>query len=131
MEDYEERRECERYLTRDDKSAFVAIRPTFQKIGGLKDISLGGLGFIYALMDGHEPLSQKDYVSVDLFVSGNGFYLSSMQCRLAYDTLDENQSGAITPGIQFRRCGVEFDEPTLAQKEKIQHFLDNYTVGEC
>lgn len=130
MHDFEERRESRRYTTKADKAAYVAVRPTFKKLGALKDVSLDGLGFTYALMDENEPLSEGSYVSIDLFVSENGFYLSSVQCRLVYDTFVQNESGAITPGLEFRRCGLAFDDPTMAQKEQIQLFLDNYTAGE-
>jgi len=132
VKNFEERREFKRYEGRDNNIPFVAVRPAFTKIGALKDASLGGLGFKYALMEGQEPLSGKEtLVNIDLFLSNNGFYLPGLKCKLAYDKLVENDSWSFTTGMQFRQCGLEFGEITQEQKEQIDVFLKHYTVGSA
>jgi len=69
MKNFEEKREFKRYEGRDDRAPFVAVRPEFMKIGVLKDVSLGGLGFKYTLMEGQEPLSDKEAHVSSLFVT--------------------------------------------------------------
>ena len=133
MKNFEERRECKRYRSRDDQAAYVAVRPTFKRIGTVKDVSVGGLGIIYSLMEDQIPLSEEGTVSLDLFVSNNAFYLPMLKCRLAYDKHEKNQSWAFSSGMQFRQCGLEFDTEALTsdQKKKLQLFLENYTAGEA
>ena len=122
------RREYERYKSKEDKTAFVAVRPTFTQIGTLKDVSPGGLGFSYPVTQDQKPLSEEtDQVSIDLFVSGNGFYLRDVKCKVAYDMPEEDEPGTSTSDIQFRKCGMVFDKLSEEQKQKLQLFLDNYT----
>jgi hypothetical protein len=134
MEDFKERREAKRYRSRADQAAYVAIRPTFKRIGAVQDVSRSGLGFIYSLMGDQVPLSdQETVVSIDLFDTNNGFYLPRVKCRLAYDRFRQNQSWEFSSGTQFRQCGLEFDadELTADQKNKLQFFIENYTVAGC
>ena len=68
-ENLEERRQFERYSVKEFHPAFVAIRPTFLKLGSLKDASLSGLGLRYTLMEKQEPFTGKEtHIEVDLFV---------------------------------------------------------------
>ena len=48
MKSINEKRYFPRYEYRADKVAYVAIRPLFKKLGRLKDMSMGGLGFNYS-----------------------------------------------------------------------------------
>jgi hypothetical protein len=132
MKNFEDMRKFKRYEGRDDKAAFVAIRPAFTKIGALKDMSLSGLGFKYSLREQEKPLSDKeDPISLDLFISNNGFYLPNLKCKLAYDKFAKNGSWLSPSGMHFRQCGLKFDEPTEEQKEQINVFLRDYAVGSA
>ena len=127
MQSFEEKRKFKRYEGKEGHDVFVAVRPAFVRIGALKDISLSGLGFKYSITDEHTPLSDKEApVSIDLFVSNNGFYLSNLKCKLAYDKFEESYSF-----MQFRQCGLAFHDPTPQQKEQITHFLEHYTMGSA
>ena len=129
-----EKREFPRYKSCIDKDVFVAVRPAFKKLGKLKDVSMNGLGFTYALMDAQEKLLSDNERSlhVDIFVSENGFYLPRLKCKLAYDKHCPNHSEFFV-AMQLRRVGLKFDsdEITDEQKEKIQLFLKHYTAGEA
>ncbi len=131
MKNSQERRQFRRHKRRDENAAFVAIRPDFTKVGALRDISLSGLGFKYPLMEGQQPLLGKEIpIGIDLFISNNGFYLPKLKCKLAYDRSGENDSWSFISGMQFRQCGLEFDEPGVGQKEQINVFLKHYTEDE-
>lgn len=128
---FNERRKFSRYAPADEKQAYVAVRPLFRKIGALKDVSLSGLGFRYALLNGQKPLVDKSApVKIDFFVSNNGFYLPKVNCRLAYDRYVENASPTGW-GVQYCHCGLEFDEITEEQKKQIKVFLEKYTTGSA
>lgn len=131
MQEFRERRQCKRFRSKEAAGAFVAIRPTFHHIGSLRDVSLGGLGFHYMVSLDKKPLSQaKDPFDADLFVANNGFYLSKIKCRLAYDRLAEIQP-MFELDVEYRECGVAFDQPTSEQKAQIALFLEHYTEGEA
>ena len=126
MENFEEKRECERYRCRQDKDAYVAVRPKFERIGALNDVGAKGLAFTYTLMEDYKTLSSEaTLVSIDLFLSENQFYLPGLRCEVAYDTVVE---GSLVPDMHLRRCGVKFCELTAMQKDQIRHFLDQYTT---
>lgn len=132
MENLEEKREFQRYGVKEGNPAFVAIRPTFLKLGALRDASLSGLGFKYALTGEQEPLSDKEaHIEIDLFVSGNGFYLPNVKCKLAYDRFSEGSSSQFITGLHFRECGLKFHDLTDEQKEQIDVFLRDYTAGSA
>ncbi len=128
---FEERRECRRYECKADKTAFVAVRPSFKKIGALKDISRGGLSFRYLLSEDNESTVDCDgNVHIDLFVSNNGFYLQEIACKLAYESPVHPESPFLV-GPEFRDCGLKFEDLTEEHQQKVEHFLRCYTTGEC
>ena len=133
-----EKREFPRYKCRDDRTAYVALRPAFKKVGSVVDVSMGGIGIKYTLMDEQDESlaesleGEENPLSMDLFVSNNGFYLPALKCRLAYDKSNEPHS-PFSSLVRFRQCGLkfDFDELTDEQKEKIEMFLKHYTAGEA
>ena len=131
MNQIEERRQFKRYQVKQDNSAFVAIRPLFQRLGMLKDVSLSGVGFKYVLREDLDPISETDAsFNVDLFVSGNEFYLPGVPCKLAYDRPSRESASPFTVDLNYRECGIKFEKLTKSQKDEITHFLEKYTVGE-
>ena len=73
-----ERRKFTRYRTQDN--AFAALRGDYSKIGKIYDISLNGLAFRYLA----EQMPEEEFAYVDVFLSGNGFYLSGIPCTVIY-----------------------------------------------
>lgn len=131
MNQLEERRQSPRHRIKEESSAFVAIRPLFQRLGILKDVSRSGLGFKYVFREDLEPISETEApFNVDLFVSDNGFYLPDVQCKLAYDRPSGDPASAFDLGLHYRECGVEFEKLTKSQEEEISRFLEKYTMGE-
>lgn len=117
-----ERRQFRRFLA--DDRAFACLRPHFERLGKIKDISRGGLAFEYLCNDG----CREEPSEIDIFLSGDGFYLPNMPCRVVYDfQIGEDVTSIST--LQDRRCGVQFSQITEGQKSKLQLFLNKYIIG--
>jgi hypothetical protein len=119
-----ERRRYVRFLAQDN--AFAALRSGFEKVGKISDISLKGLSFSYFRKD-VEADSNRNLSQVDIFLSGNGFHLPNVPCRIAYD-IREPTSG-ISNSIAMYRCGLHFGELINNQSEQLIFFIKNYTEG--
>jgi len=126
-----ERRRHERYRVKNEHMAYVAVRPSFSQIGEVRDISRGGLCFEYLLLDDMEPLCDiGSSVSIDLFIREKGFYLSSVNCRPAYDIDCRNEHASAEAGfLERRKCGLAFDRLTENQEKQIDVFMKLYTEG--
>ena len=117
-----ERRKAVRFLPQIE--TYVALRPEFTKLGKIIDISKGGLAFQYI---GSKEESRGP-TQLDLFTGNNGFYLSTLRCKVIYDiTLSEKETAA-TP-LERRRCGLEFVEATEAQAAQLEQYLANHVAG--
>ena len=117
-----ERRQFRRFLA-DDRS-FACLRPHFGKLGKIKDISRGGLAFEYIYSKGYEEESS----AIDIFLSGDRFYLPKMPCRVVND-LPIGEDLTSISNFQVRRCGLEFGELTEEQEHKLKLFLNTYLTG--
>jgi hypothetical protein len=116
-----EKRKYTRFSTQDN--AFAALRGNFTKVGKIYDISLNGLGFRYLA----EQESEETFTHVDIFLSDNGFHLSSVPCTIIYDQRESiSNSQAILP----YRCGLKFEPLKEDQQDKLEFFLNNYTTGQ-
>jgi len=91
---------------------FIAIRPEFDRIGWLTDISKGGVSFEYVAIEDNSPITEK--VQVDIFSSPKIFDLSNLPCKLVYDAPIHRENGAMT-AVETRRCGLVFEEMTQQQ----------------
>ncbi len=114
-----ERRKFRRLLPQE--LTFAALRPHFNRLGKVKDISKGGLAFEYIL-------SETQYVDsseIDVFVSSDRFYLRRIPSKIVYDIkmVEEYQS------LERRWCGVQFGDLTEEQADKLDSFLQNHTTG--
>jgi len=117
-----ERRQFRRFLT--DNRAFACLRPDFGRLGKIKDISKGGLAFGYLSSDG----LREEPSEIDIFLSGDGFYLPNVPCRVIYD-FQIGENFIPTSFLHDRLCGVGFGQLTEGQKSKLQLFLSKYVTG--
>jgi hypothetical protein len=118
-----EKRKFKRYLP--DSRAFACLRPGFQKLGKIMDISMGGLAFSY--------ISDKDSIEkshgVDIFLSGNNFFLNEIGCRVVYSY--RIYSYLISGGMLNEwKCGIKFVSATENQRRELKAFLNNHTKGK-
>jgi hypothetical protein len=116
-----ERRQFPRFSVAEN--TFAALRPHFNKLGTIKDISRGGLAFEYIALEARGG----DESAIDIFLTGNGFYLSRIPCKVVYDTQMVKEEGAFQHLIEMRRCGIQFGELEPPMAEQLSFFLDHYT----
>jgi len=119
-----EKRKYVRFSVQDN--AFAAIRSEFEKIGKLNDISEKGLSFSY-LIENIKVFSDKNNLEVDIFLSGNGYHLEKVPCKIVYDIEDPKSDK--TYNILKHRCGLQFGELNNSQSELLELFLKNFTTG--
>jgi hypothetical protein len=91
---------------------FIAIRPDFDRIGWLTDISKGGISFEYVAIENYSPITEK--IQVDIFSSPKIFDLSNLPCKLVYDAPIHKGEGFMA-AIETRRCGLVFEAMTQQQ----------------
>ena len=101
---------------------FVAIRPDFSHFGKVIDISGGGLRFQFMGMP--SSLTECGSMTLDLFVHGNGYYLSEVPCELVHET----EVGFVSPSaIATRHFGLRFKDLTRNHAERLAYFIEHYT----
>jgi hypothetical protein len=118
-----ERRQFERFSAAGD--AFAALRPHFNKLGSIKDISRGGLAFEYIAL----TTRGGDEMAIDIFLTGNGFYLARVPCKVVYDTQVNKDGGDFQYLIDVRRCGVQFGDLTTDAADQLAYFIANYATA--
>ena len=108
------------------ENLFAALGNSVPKVGKVKDISMGGLAFEYIPNDKKETSTSH----VDIFLSGNGFYLSKVPCKAAYDiTLEVPLFGGYDfSSIDINRCGVAFNKLKKENYEQLVHLLEHHTT---
>ena len=116
------RRKSKRFLP--DSRAFACLRPDFVKLGKIKDISRSGLAFRY--VSNQDPAKEPN--EIDIFLSGNNFFLTKMKCRVVYDLNSHNDSASASELTEWQ-CGVEFGKITNEQILKLTVFLNNHVTG--
>ena len=119
-----EQRKYVRFLAQDN--AFAALRIGFKKVGKVNDISIKGLSFSY-LRKTTEADSDLHYSQVDIFLSGNGFHISNVPCRIVYDIPDPTLDEGLF--VEMSRCGLHFQKLTESQSELLEFFIKNHTTG--
>jgi hypothetical protein len=118
-----ERRRHKRFQA--GEGAYAAVRPQYDKIGQIIDVSRGGLAFRYMVSGSREDASSE----LDIFLIGDGFHLD----KVPFQTVsDEEISERLSPSSQkMRRCSVQFGELTQMQILKLKEFILNHTVVEA
>lgn len=117
-----ERREKLRF--RPKEATFVALRPNFVKLGKLLDINRDGLCFQY--ISRKDTIKETVSVDIDMFISSNGYYLPNVTCLLIYDEKIKNDSTHFID-LEYRRCGLQFDQLTRRQTELLELYLQQHT----
>lgn len=117
-----EKRKFTRFRTHDN--AFAALRGDFTKVGKIYDISLNGLAFKYL----GEQKNEEKYTQVDIFLTGNGFHLHGVPCIVIYNVI-EQPTFSISSILPYR-CGLRFKRLNEEIRNKLEFFLNNYTIGK-
>lgn len=118
-----ERRKFSRRFPQD--TAFAVLRPDFTKLGKIKDISRAGLAFQYIAYDGQT----RDTPDMDIFLSGDRFYLSKIPSKIIYDNQIREQNQKFISLFETRQCGLQFGELRQDQATQLEFFLNNHTTA--
>jgi len=105
--------------------AFAAMRNGFKKVGKVNDISIRGLAFSY-LSETNEADADRHSSKVDIFLSGNGFHLSNLPCKIVYDFVEPSSDKGFF--VKMFRCGLYFGELNENQLDKLNFFIKNHTI---
>ena len=104
----------------------VEVKNKFGWVGGVKDISMGGMAFehVFDIETSSEPLRQ-----VNIFVSINRFILQKLPCKIVYDVPSRDGTEFLKSPFVTKRCGIMFGDLTREQTKKLKAFLENYTTA--
>ena len=117
-----ERRKLSRRFPQD--TAFAVLRPDFTKLGKIKDISRAGLAFRYIAYDGQT----RNTPCIDIFLSGDRFYLSKIPSKIIYDNKIDEENQVFLSLFETRQCGLQFGKLRQDQATQLEFFLKNYTT---
>ncbi len=113
-----ERRVFDRYVPSD--LVFTTFRPTFDRMGRIKDISKGGLAMEYTLLEEKPDLEEK--VVIDIFNNEKKYNLFNVPCHVIYDRRVNDGEGFLTT-IETRRCGLKFEDLKPEQTAQLEMVL--------
>lgn len=112
-----ERRQFQRFKAPEKT---LAITPNI--IGQIVDISAGGCELKY--IDNNGQLEHEG--AMDILMNDQGFYMEQVPIAMAWQ--DRPESSALST-IIIRKVGVRFAELSPAQRERIDYFIKNFTLG--
>jgi hypothetical protein len=119
----EERRQQKRFKAQE--GAFAALVDQESRLGQIKDISLHGLSFRY--IDNHEKL--KNASELKIIIGNQGLYLDKLPFKIIFDF--EIESEFSFSRVNMRQVGLKFGDLTPGQRNRLDHFLKNHTIGEA
>ena len=112
-----------------EENVIVALQNGLNRIGKVKDISLGGLSF--------EHIYEEDLIGGDsrksLILWINDVNLPNIPCRIVYDKPLQTPSeyDSLTIRLITRLCGIEFESLTDQQITQLELFLKTYAKSEA
>ncbi|MEW6375091.1 MAG: PilZ domain-containing protein [Thermodesulfobacteriota bacterium] len=120
-----EKRKNIRFLVQDN--VILALQNGFNRVGKVKDISMGGLSFEHIYDEDLNWVDSRKNIS--LWV--NEFNLSKIPCRIVYDIPLQipPEYDSLTIHLPTRRCGLQFEALTEHQIAQLDFFLTTYTKG--
>jgi len=115
-----ERRSQERFQVQ--QGVYALLKNGSSKLGQIKNISKGGLAFMY-INDGEQI---NEPTKVDIFLSGYGFILKGIPCK----KISDNHVNNFVPFSTFemRQLGIQFGEVGLHQLAHLDTFIEKYTT---
>jgi len=107
------------------KRVFVEVRrPHHSKLGEIINISMGGVAFRY--LAAKEPSNGSH--KLNIFFDEGGFRLNDI---LLETVTDFGTHKIPYTYITMRRSGVQFSSLTHHQISQLEHFIENYAIGEA
>ncbi len=115
-----ERRSQERHQIQ--QGIYALLKNGSSKLGQIVNISKGGLAFKY--INHEEQIGEP--VEVDIFISGNGYFLKGIPCKKISDIHVDNFVPFST--FEMRQLGVQFGEMSHGQAHQLDTFIKKYTL---
>jgi hypothetical protein len=103
------------------EKAYVAYGNGAAKLGRIRDVSKGGLGFSYIDI-GKRP---KRFFSLEIRVENNGFRLEN----LPFETLWDSEIPDELKATKMRNCGGQFGDLTPHQESQLLYLFRYQAVG--
>jgi hypothetical protein len=102
--------------------AYVGLGPGLTWLGAMQDISAGGACFEYVAR-GPRPANAPTVAA--LFVTNQECHLSEIPCTIVYDIPagPEAAERGLPAGYTPRRCGVQFTELGLQQRQQLESLI--------
>lgn len=105
------------------KQTYAVMRPMFETMGKVMDISSGGLSIEYIAADGLDD----QFAEVDLMLMDQDLILQKLPCRVVYDNKVEDAGGHA--GLMLRRCGLELGSLNTNQQAMLKMFLGGRSLA--
>jgi PilZ domain len=117
-----ERRSHERYQVQ--QGIYALLKNGASKLGQIINISAGGLAFMY--INHEERIGEP--VEVDIFISGNGYFLKGIPCKKISDIHVDNFVPFST--FEMRQLGIQFGSMNNGQAAQLDSFIKEYTLSQ-
>jgi hypothetical protein len=119
-----ERRKFRRMVV--EALAFAILRPRFKKLIRIINMSRNGLACEYLV---HKKMS-KAYAEpkVDVLLFKDKFHRAAIPCKVVYEIKMFRNEYGVNNGMEKRRCGLQFNEPSDEQREQIELFMKDYVA---
>lgn len=104
------------------QGVYALLKNGSSKLGQIKNISKGGLAFMY-INSGEEITGPQ---GLDIFLSGHGYYLKDMPCKKISDIHLDNKVSFST--FSVRQIGIQFGELNQTQSTQLDYFIQNHTT---
>jgi c-di-GMP-binding flagellar brake protein YcgR len=103
------------------ESAYVVFRPDFNRVGRIKDIGLGGLGFEFVV---GEKVDISETNHIDILLTGEDMYLQDISCKIVWESETTPTTGE--PEVFFSgSCGLQFQNMTVAQTAQLERLIEH------
>jgi hypothetical protein len=118
-----ERRQQPRFKAAE--GVFAALVNHSSKLGQIKDISKIGLSFRY--IDGGDETGEA--TELKIIIGKRGVFLDKLPYTKVADF--EIQSEYSFSSIKMRQIGLQFGKLTPQQRIRLEHFIQQHTIGEA
>ena len=108
---------------------YAALGHNFDKVGKVKDISVGGFAFEYI----SDQDSMEAMTHVDILLLDEDIHLSKLPCTVAYerDVRKHDTLRRFGRPLVTKQCGVKFGNLAENQRNQLEHLITRHTLGRC
>ncbi len=120
--DGEDRRRFPRFPT--PKGSFAALRSLPEKVGAIRDVSLGGLAFEYVVDAFADPFQGDFDGEIDIFTVDRRVALRRIPCCMIRDKLLARSSESFFAStLNVRHCAIQFKRLEEDKARSLEDFI--------